>query len=72
MMGFGPYAKSTYEEVFLNKPGYVKFLIEEGRRGNTKGRFAHWVMASMVDAFFEIGRDEPEGPDDSGSERRAK
>ena len=36
------------------------------------GRFAHWAMAIMADAFFEIGREEPKGPDDSGSDRRLK
>ena len=71
-MGFGPHGKSTYEEAFLNKPEYAKVLISEGRRGYVKGRSTRWVMASMVDAFFEIGRDEPEGSDDSGSERRGK
>ena len=61
---------STYEEVFLDNPEYAKFLIEEGRRNNMKGRFTHWAMGSMVDAFLEIGRDEPEGSVDSVSERR--
>ena len=32
-LGFGPYAEFTYEEVLSSKPGYVKFLVEEGRRG---------------------------------------
>ena len=46
---------STYEEVFLDNPEYAKFLIEEGRRDNMQGRYTHWAMASMVDAYFEIG-----------------
>ena len=71
-MGFGPYGQYTYEEVSPNEPEYAKFLIEEGRSNNMKGRFTPWAMAIMVDSFFEIGRDEPEGPDDSGSERRGK
>ena len=69
-MGFVPYGKYTYGEVFLSEPEYAKFLIEEGRRNNMKGRFTHWAMGSMVDAFLEIGRDEPEGSVDSVSERR--
>ena len=71
-MGFAPYEKSIYEEVFLNKPEYSKFLIEEGRRDNAKGRFTHWMMAIMVDAVFEIGRDIPEGSGDSWSENERK
>ena len=50
-LGFGPYANFTYEEVLISKPDYVKFLVEEGRRGNLQGRFTRWAMASMVDAF---------------------
>ena len=30
-------------------PSYAKVQIEEGRMDSLKGRFTHWVMASMVD-----------------------
>ena len=59
-LGFAPYSEFTYEEILRSKPGYVKFLIEEGGRGNTKGRFTLLAMGSMVDAFFKRGGGEQE------------
>ena len=53
-LGFGPYDYSTYAEVLTANPGYAKFLIEEARRGNVRGRFTHWAMASMVEACFKL------------------
>ena len=54
-LGFGPYAAFTYEEVWQSKPEYFKFLSEEGKRDNRTGRFTHWAMASVADAFFKRG-----------------
>ena len=69
---FAPYAKLTCEGVFRRKTGYVNFLMEEVKRCNSNGMFALWAMANMVDAFFEIGGDGPEGSGGAGSARRSK
>ena len=55
-----------------NNPRYVKYLIEEGRRGNLKGRFAHWAMAFAADTFFEEDREGAEKSTEGGSRRRVK
>ena len=54
-LGFGPYGDSAYEEVLTKNPSCVKFTIEGRRKGNAKGRFTHWAMASMVEAYFKLG-----------------
>ena len=48
-LGFGPYSDWAYDEVLGKNPSYAKSPIAKGRRGNSKGRFTHWAMASMVD-----------------------
>ena len=53
MVGFGPYRRNTYGEVLGNNPRYAMYLIEEGKRGNRKARFTHWVVAFVVGTFFE-------------------
>ena len=66
LMNFGPYRKRTYGEVLRENPMYVKFLIKENQRDNQKARFAHWVMASIVETFFT---EEEEGKPQSLEER---
>ena len=53
VMGFGSYRRNTYGEVLGNNPRYAMYLIEEGKRGNRKARFTHWVVAFVVGTFFE-------------------
>ena len=52
LMNFGPHRKRTYGEVLREKPGYVEFLIKGNQRDNHQARFAHWVMAFVVETFF--------------------
>ena len=74
LMNFGPHRKRTYGEVIREEPEYVKSLIKENRRDNRKSRFAHWVMAYIVETFFsrkEEGREE-ENTEEEKSEREKK
>ena len=50
-LGFVPYAEFTYKEVLRSKPGYAKFLIEEGNEIIRKedlrtGRWPVWRVPS--------------------------
>ena len=69
-LGFVPYAEFTCGEVSGGKPGCVKFLAEGGSNGNLKGRFTHWVMASMVDSFFLRGEDKQEEAEEARIAKR--
>ena len=53
LMNFGPHRNRTYGEVLREEPEYVNALIKGNRRDNQKSRFAHWVMAYIVETFFQ-------------------
>ena len=41
-LGFGPYADWAHGEVSTRNPRYAEFLMEEGKRDNTKMKFTQW------------------------------
>ena len=69
-MGVGPYRMSTYGEVLRSNPEYAKYLIKENKRDNQKARFAHWIMAFVVETFFEEDKKEKEEILEEGSQIR--
>ena len=69
-LGFGPYADCAYGEVLTRNPRYVEFMVEEGKRDNTKTQFAQWVMQRAMETLFGFAdnleiSDAQRGPDKS-------
>ena len=64
-MNVGPHRKKTYDVVLREEPEYVKALIKENRSDSQKSRFAHWVMACVVETFFSR---EEEGQEEENTE----
>ena len=60
LMNFGPYRMNTYGEALRANPKYVKYLIKVNKRDNQKARFAHWMMAFIVETFFAEDKEQEE------------